>query len=341
MRRLLTLGVLLSSTVAFARDNPALRQEGKPPEAIHAANKKLGRGINLGNALEAPQEGAWGVKLTASYFKTIKDAGFDTVRLPVRWSAHAQADAPYTIDVKFVERIDWVIDQALTNKLNIVVNVHHYEELDANPEKHLSRLVGMWEQIAARYKDRPDEVYFELLNEPHDKLTEAKWNAAVPRLLAAVRKTNPVRPIVVGPGQWNAIRALDKLELPEDRNLIATVHCYDPFAFTHQGAPWVKGSDKWKGQKWSGTESEEAAIRKTLGQAAAWAKKHNRPVFLGEFGAYQDADLESRARWTRFVAREAERLGFSWAYWEFCSGFGAYDAKVEAWREPLKTALLK
>jgi endoglucanase len=341
MRRLLTLGVLLSSTMVFALDKPAQRQEGTPPDAIQAANKKLGRGINLGNALEAPKEGAWGVKLTANYFKTIKDAGFDTVRLPVRWSAHAQTEAPFALDVNFVERIDWAIDQALTNKLNIVVNVHHYEEMDANPEKHLPRLTGMWEQVAARYKDRPGEVYFELFNEPHDKLTEEKWNAAVPGLLAAVRKTNPTRPVIIGPGQWNAIRALDKLELPDDRNLIVTVHCYDPFAFTHQGAPWVKGSDKWKGQKWSGTEAEEAAIRKSLGQAAAWAKKHNRPVFLGEFGAYQDADLESRARWTRFVAREAERLGFSWAYWEFCSGFGAYDPKAEAWREPLKTALLR
>ena len=62
-------------------------------------------------------------------------------------------------------------------------------------------------------------------------------------------------------------------------------------------------------------------------------------MFLGEFGAYREADLESRARWTRFVAREAERLGISWAYWEFCAGFGAYDPKAEAWREALKSAL--
>ena len=75
--------------------------------------------------------------------------------------------------------------------------------------------------------------------------------------------------------------------------------------------------------------------------AAAWAKKHQRPVFLGEFGAYEAADLESRARWTQFVAREAERLGFSWAYWEFCAGFGAYDAKTDMWRDAFKTALLK
>jgi endoglucanase len=82
-------------------------------------------------------------------------------------------------------------------------------------------------------------------------------------------------------------------------------------------------------------------VRKALGKAAEWGKKHDRPIFLGEFGAYQEADLESRARWTRFVSREASRLGFSWAYWEFCSGFGAYDPRKDVWRDALKSALLK
>ena len=84
-------------------------------------------------------------------------------------------------------------------------------------------------------KDRPEQVYLELYNEPHDKLTEAKWNDALAKLIPVVRKTNPTRPIIVGPGQWNAIRALDKLKLPaDDHNLILTVHFYDPFHFTHQ-----------------------------------------------------------------------------------------------------------
>src|SRR5262249_6238195 len=147
---------------------------------IHAVNKKLGRGINLGNALDAPREGAWGVTLKAEYFKAIKDAGFDTVRLPVKWSAHALGEPPYTIDAAFAERVDWAIEQALANKLNIIVNVHHYDERDESPDDHLPRLTALWQQIASRYKDRPSNVVFELLNEPHGKLTEAKWNAMIP-----------------------------------------------------------------------------------------------------------------------------------------------------------------
>jgi endoglucanase len=332
--------LLLAACVALAALAP-----GPPPAAapadIHDANKRLGRGINLGNALEAPKEGEWGVTLKAEYFKAIADAGFRTVRLPVKWSAHATAEPPYAIDPKFFERIDWCVDQALANKLNVIVNVHHYSEADADPDKHIPRLAGLWEQIAARYKDRPAGVYFELFNEPNTKLVEARWNAAIPELLKPVRKTNPTRPVIVGPANWNAIGALDKLEFPAgDRNLILTVHFYEPYQFTHQGAPWAKGSEKWKGTKWTGTDAEKAAVTKQFDRAAAWAKKHDRPVFLGEFGAYQEADADSRARWTRFVAREAEARGFSWAYWEFCAGFGAYDPKAAAWREPLKAALL-
>ena len=333
MRPLLILVVLVTSTLALAANEPA--------KGDKAAKGNLGRGINLGNALEAPKEGEWGVRLKAEYFTAIKKAGFATVRLPVRWSAHARKESPYTIDPKFAERVDWAVDQALANDLNIIVNVHHYGEMDTAPDEHLPRLLGLWQQIAPRYKDRSARVYFELLNEPHGKLTEAKWNTAFPKLLAAVRQTNPTRPVIVGPGQWNSIRALDKLELPrDDRNLILTVHYYDPFEFTHQGASWVKGSEKWKGRTWDGTDADKAAITKQLEKAAAWAKTHDRPVFLGEFGAFQEADMKSRARWTQFVAREAERLGFSWAYWEFCSGFGAYDQKTGAWRAALKTALV-
>src|SRR5262249_49734252 len=165
--RVLMLLCFLSASTAHAED-------------IHAINKRLGRGINMGNALEAPREGAWGVTLKADYFKAIHEAGFDTVRLPVKWSAHAGKDDPYTLDDKFAQRIDWAIDQALDNKLNIIVNVHHYDEMGVDPDAHLPRLRAIWEQIANRCKHRPARVVFELLNEPRDKLTPEKWNEIIP-----------------------------------------------------------------------------------------------------------------------------------------------------------------
>ncbi|HEV7282528.1 MAG TPA: glycoside hydrolase family 5 protein [Pirellulaceae bacterium] len=341
MKRLILLSILACSAAFLSADEPSADRKAKQASGIHAANQRLGRGINLGNALEAPNEGEWGITLTEEDFKNVKEAGFDTVRLPVKWSNHAAKEAPYTIDETFAKRVDWAIDRATKQGLNVIVNVHHYNEMDEAPEEHTPRLVGLWKQIAERYKDRPDNVYFELLNEPHGKLDEATWNKILPLPLAEVRKTNPTRPVIVGPSQWNSVRAIDKLELPEDDNLIVTIHYYEPFHFTHQGASWAEGSDKWKGTTWTGKPEEKAAVHETFEKAAAWGKAHDKPIFLGEFGAYSAADMDSRAEWTRFVVDEAERLGFSFAYWELRSGFGAYDNEAKQWREPLKAALIQ
>jgi endoglucanase len=135
---------------------------------------------------------------------------------------------------------------------------------------------------------------------------------------------------------------LVKLHLPEqDRRLIVTFHYYQPFQFTHQDAHWVKGSDKWKGTTWKGTIEERDALRDAFLKAAAWASERQRPLYLGEFGVHQPADMNSRALWTRAVAREAEKQGFSWSYFDFGSPtFGAYDIAERKWRQPLLRALM-
>ena len=63
-------------------------------------------------------------------------------------------------------------------------------------------------------------------------------------------------------------------------------------------------------------------------------------LFLGEFGAYEKGDIDSRARWTSFVSNTAAAHQFPTAYWEFCSGFGAYDPVATEWRKPLLNALI-
>ena len=306
-----------------------------------AAAKKLGRGVNLGNALEAPNEGEWGVTLQAAYFAAIKQAGFNSVRLPVKWSNHAAKEAPYKIDEKFLARVDWAVEQAKLNDLVIIVNVHHYDEIYREPAAHAERLAGLWKQIAEHYRDQPNSVYFELLNEPNSKLSDELWNAMVPKLLSIVRASNPTRPVVIGPSAWSNVHNLAQLKLPEnDRHLIATFHYYLPFEFTHQGAPWHAGADKWKGRKW-GSAKERETLAKDFAQAAEWSKTNKRPLYLGEFGAFSAAEMSERVNWTKAIVAEAEKHGFAWGYWEFCSGFGAYDPVKNQWHPELVDALLQ
>lgn len=305
-------------------------------------NPFLGRGINLGNALEAPREGTWGVTLKEHYFREIAEAGFDSVRIPVRWSEYAGEKPPYEISQKFFDRVDWAVGQALDRGLRVVLNMHHYNKLFEDPAGHSERFIALWRQIAEHYRNRPGDLYFELLNEPHGKLGAVEWNRLLARTLGEVRRTNPERWVVIGPAGYNAIRRLDKLELPEDdRRIVLTVHYYLPFKFTHQGANWAGPSVRnLANVRWMGTDAEKDAIRDDLDHALAWAVKHRRPVYLGEFGAYSKGPFEDRVRWTAFVAQEAVKRKMGFAYWEFCAGFGAYDPKLEEWRAPLKEALL-
>ncbi len=309
------------------------------PDA-QTANVQIGRGINLGNALDAPNEGDWGVVLQESYFTTIAQAGFNSVRIPIRWSAHAANNNSYPIDRAFFERVDWAVRQALKNGLTAIIDMHHYEEIFAHPEMQKERFLSLWFQIAAHYKNFSPQLIFEILNEPHDQLTPELWNEYAAEALQIIRKSNPKRAVIIGTANWGGPGSLNQLQLPNDSLLILTFHYYSPFNFTHQGAPWVSGSDAWLGTQWQGSPGEQQAIRDDFQKVRNWAMAHHVPVFLGEFGAYSRADMDSRVRWTSFVAREAERNGFSWAYWEFCSGFGAYDAQSNQWRTELLQALV-
>ena len=75
-------------------------------------------------------------------------------------------------------------------------------------------------------------------------------------------------------------------------------------------------------------------------EVRAWSDAHHRPIFLGEFGAYEKGDLVSRTRYDSFVARAAEMHGFPWVYWQFDSDFIVYDVGRDSWVEPILNALI-
>lgn len=318
--------------------------EALPPfEEIGASeqNELLGRGVNFGNALESEQEGEWGMVIEDEYFALIKEAGFQSVRIPISWGYHALPAYPSTIDPGFFNRIDHVIEQSIRTGLNAVINCHHIDELDADPLGRKLWFIGIWRQIAERYQNYPNSVIFEIKNEPHDNFNADNWDEVYKETLAAIRETNPTRNVIIGPVNWNSFSAMGSLDLPEnDTHIIATFHYYNPFQFTHQGASWVDGSDAWLGTTWGDQQSHYAQVIRDLESVADWAEAENRPVYMGEFGAYSAADMDDRVRWTDHVARTAESFGFSWAYWEFGAGFGIYDRDAGQWREDLLEALI-
>lgn len=305
-----------------------------------AINKRLGRGINLGDTYES----SWSAPgYHSEYMKKIAESGFKTVRIPIRWELPARSlyIAPYTITASFLSEIKSVIDDALKNKLHVIINMHHHDSLYANPDGMKPMFIAQWRQIADYFKNYPDSLLFEVLNEPHDKLDAQRWNVFFDDALKEIRKSNPKRTVLLGTANWGGLGGLQNLSVPADDRLILTIHYYNPFHFTHQGAEWVAGSDPWLGTKWYDTEYERQTVTNEFNLAIQFAKEKKLPVNVGEFGAYSKAEMASRVRWTRYLARWFEEQDFSWAYWEFNSGFGIYDPSSGQFRTELVNALTK
>lgn len=435
-------------------------------------NAGLGRGVNFGNMLEAPSEGEWGLFVEEIFFDKVVEAGMDHVRIPISWTHHTSDFAPFQIDPEFFDRVDTVIDFALQRGLRVIVNVHHYDELNADPQGEQERALAIWQQIATRYQNLPATVFFEILNEPHGQFNDEPdlWNQFMVEALDVIRQTNPTRKVLVGPVFYNSISELGSFAPPNDDNLVTTVHYYEPFPFTHQGAEWINPvppvgvtwtgeafglNGGWQNWSWnsdvestnsalavtynegyagfqvhnpnlvsgatelrftidqplnlnisvrdlfndveqfyslttsSGTQtyvvdisdygasnqisnifiqnnspnpqntfnisnfelvtndsvisvinSEADRIAEAFRTAFQWGLDNHMPMHLGEFGAYNPADMDSRVRWTEAVRENAEQFRLDWAYWELAAGFGFYDPDNNSFRLPLLQALV-
>jgi endoglucanase len=178
-----------------------------------------------------------------------------------------------------------------------------------------------------------------MLNEPHEALTPEMWNVQLIETLAIVRASNPMRNVIIGPGNWNGIERLAVLQLPaDDKHIIATFHYYHPMEFTHQGASWAPQYTKL-GVGW-GSDADYALLNQEFDYVKTWADANKRPIFLGEFGAYENGAMPDRVRWTNAAARAAEARGFSWAVWQFDHDFIVYDIDKNHWVEPILHALI-
>ena len=75
----------------------------------------------------------------------------------------------------------------LNNGLSAIINMHHHEALFADPDGQKERFLAQWKQISEFFKDYPDQLLFEILNEPNGNLTANKWNIFLADALTTIR----------------------------------------------------------------------------------------------------------------------------------------------------------
>ncbi len=322
--------------VAAFGANPAAAQTTAAPAVL-----PVGACMNIGNTLEPPRESAWGGQpVTADDFARIKKAGFQTIRLPVRWHNKSSATPPHAIDPVWMDRVAAAVDQALAAGLNVILNSHHFDPIHDDPAG-VSRWHGaVWEQISARFVGYPEnKLWFELENEPHKKFDNSNLLQTLAPAYQAVRSRHPTRPVIYGGGNWSGIDSLATLPLPEDANVYPTFHYYEPFDYTHQGADWVEPAPPKPGRRY-GTQADAARLKADLAKIETYAARTGKVPFMGETGAY---DLHSptgeRAAYARAVHDAFAPTGMGMCLWGYANTFPIWDRKSGNWLPGMLAAI--
>lgn len=245
--------------------------------------KGMSIGINLGNVLDAPHEGAWAAPAEEHYFDDYVAAGFKSVRVPVRWDKHTMMSSPWTVNSSFLDRVETVIGWSLARGMHTVLNTHHDDWLDAAATdgvfvQQLVRLAAIWKQIADRFANKSERLLaFEIYNEPHANMTVDWLNRMNAVVLPVIRATNPTRNVLFGGLKWMnphwIIANPDAMIFPvNDSHVFLEVHSYDPFSFC--GSHPSNYTTTWSPR----------TIDTWADGLASWAAARSMPVLLGEFG---------------------------------------------------------
>lgn len=289
---------------------------------------QMQKGINLGNTHEPPYEGGWNnPRAEEYYFDLYKEAGFQCIRIPVRWDNYTGKTPPYQVNAAWLERIEEVADWGLERGLFVIINAHHDDWIKQDySAANKARFDSIWTQIASHFKDKPERLIFEVLNEPHG-LTKAQNDDMHARVLSIIRKTNPTRLVIIQGHNWGGSDELVTAAIPDDDYLIGSFHSYDPYLFG------LEGQGTW------GSSYDYVQLENKFKKVAAWSQTNNIPVFLGEFGALKKADYNSRMRHYRAYVEFAYKYGFAFAAWDDGGDFRIMERQQNTWNE-LKDILI-
>jgi Cellulase (glycosyl hydrolase family 5)/Carbohydrate binding module (family 6)/Secretion system C-terminal sorting domain len=289
----------------------------KPWDAV----AQMQKGINLGNTLEPPNEGDWAPKAQEYYFDMYKSAGFQVVRVPVRWDQHTASTPPYKIDETWLKRVEEVVDWGLKRDLFIIVNAHHEEWIKSNySQANRDRFDSIWSQISVRFSNKSEKLFFEIINEPYG-LTKAQNDDLHKRVLSVIRKTNPTRIVIFQGHNWGGSDELITAAIPDDPYLMGSFHSYDPYLFG------LEGQGTW------GSPGDYAVLADKFAKVKSWSDQNKIPVLLGEFGAVSKADYNSRMKHYKAYTDLVRINGFSGCAWDDGGDFKILLRNEKRWND--------
>lgn len=278
---------------------------------------EMGLGINLGNTMEAywandqnrnsgsavigdntisNYETCWGaIKTNQEMIDGMKNAGFNTVRVPVYWGNSMTNDGTFTISDAMFERVEEIVDYCRKANLYVVINIHHYDEFIVKnySEEDAVKITGtLWKQIAKHFKNYSDYLIFEGFNENLGTVRESdnytddrkfdyvnKMNQAFVDAVRSTGGNNKTR-MLIASGYWTNIDLTTdaRFHIPEDKvndRIMVSVHYVDNAMY------WTNNIG---GQKWLDYSKAQCELLKK-----AFTDKGIQ-VFVGECTSIYDAE---------------------------------------------------
>ena len=365
-----TTTVATTTTTTTATQNPEPAPAETKGDSVQFS-QNLMPGWNLGNQLESnsdgtPSETAWGNPvITENLIKQVKAQGFKSIRIPVSYLSKIGAGPNYTIDSKWLDRVQEVVDMCIDNGLYAIINVHGdgYYSIkggwllcgeSASEQKTIkAKYEKVWEQIAKRFKNYDDHLVFESMNEEYD----GTYNNPTPEyynninaynqiFVDTVRKAggkNNNRYLLI-PG-WNTdinfttgdcdtYTMEAKFVIPNDSRIMISVHYYTPWEFCGEEGydTFYKWGDSVK--KFVKRRQSETLVNRQFDKLYNAFIKNGYGVVIGEYGSIDRTHKDKsnttyRAYFAEYVNYAAHQRNIVTVYWDNGyngkHGFGLFD----------------
>ena len=322
------------------------------------------KGVNLGGwlsqgSLEVPHLDSF---IKEEDIKKIKEIGCDHLRLPVDFE-NIYDEKNMCDNMIGYKYIDLCISWCKKYNLNVVLDLHkapgyvfddfEYSNGFFTNEKLMNLFLDIWDRLSKRYSKYSDMMMFEMLNEVTSFDVINEWNDLALRCIKTIRKNAKDVKILFGGVGYSSVKAVKYLPKPYDENIVYNVHCYEPMAFSHQGAYWVDkmpldfrmpypvDKDKYENickivpSIENGTLGNSQNALKLLKdnffinlfkEAVDYANENNVALYCGEYGVIDRADTKSTLNWFKDINNAFEYYGIGRAVWSFKKmDFGIVD----------------
>ncbi len=312
-------------------------------------------GWNLGNTLDSHNASytidmapgkfatAWGnPEPTKELFETVKAGGFNTVRIPTTWYQHVEYDDAqqmYVVDDAWMDYVKQTVDYAYDLDMFVILNVHHEETwvnvsefTDATYAVASEMLADIWTQVSDTFAEYDQHLIFEGMNEPRQKGlgSSVEWGAGDDYSRGYINDLNAIfvetvrsqgssqnaERLLMLPGYCASSQAaaVRGIEIPANGgNIALSVHAYAPYFFTMDTSSYANHS--FPGASGYG-EDYEYHLTNLFNTLSSISQEKNAPIIIGEFGASDFDNTESRINWAKSYLSKAKAAGIPCVLWD-------------------------